>query len=223
MKKVLLALALALISGLTAGCLSADALQKAESPFDDPVVARWTQPQAGSYAPGAPVEGSGRLVCHPGNLAPRATEGQAAQVVRIVDGDTIDLHDGHGTEFRARLWGIDAPEIAQPYGNIARTGLGVLAPQGAVVTYYHLGVDAYGRTLVSLGYQGRSINVLLVGNGLAYHVDRYDSIGNPCLELAQRIAQRAGYHIWEESDGQERPWDFRQRDHQNTGEGAKQS
>ena len=210
MKKVLLALALALTTGLAAGCVSAEALE-GESPFDDPVVSKWTRPQAAAYAPGTPGEESAPIVCHPGMLADTNGSGVTARVVQILDGDTVELTSRSGPNIRARLWGIDAPELTQRYGPKARTGLGILAPVGATVTYYPAGTDTYGRTLISLSFQGRAVNVVLVGNGLAYHVDAYESAGNQCLNLAQRIAQRRKYGVWENPEGQERPWDYRRR------------
>lgn len=45
-----------------------------------------------------------------------ATPSHGEVVCRITDGDTVRLCDGQ----RIRLWGIDAPELKQPYGYQAR-------------------------------------------------------------------------------------------------------
>ena len=43
-----------------------------------------------------------------------------ATCVRVVDGDTIDVVTNEKKElFRVRLWGIDAPESSQDYGEDA--------------------------------------------------------------------------------------------------------
>ena len=39
-----------------------------------------------------------------------------AQVVRIVDGDTIQVIDSNGIKFKIRLLGIDTPEPKQRFG-----------------------------------------------------------------------------------------------------------
>ena len=39
-----------------------------------------------------------------------------AQVVRIIDGDTIDVLDSNGKKLRIRLLGIDTPEQKQQFG-----------------------------------------------------------------------------------------------------------
>lgn len=44
-------------------------------------------------------------------------DGQACLVVRVIDGDTldVDLPDGDNPVTRVRLWGINAPELAKPW------------------------------------------------------------------------------------------------------------
>ena len=39
-----------------------------------------------------------------------------AQVVRVIDGDTIQVKDNLGHKFKIRLLGIDTPEIKQAFG-----------------------------------------------------------------------------------------------------------
>lgn len=50
-------------------------------------------------------------------------------VVRVVDGDSLWCVDGNSPdiEFEVRLFGVDAPELDQPYGTEAREHLEVLA------------------------------------------------------------------------------------------------
>ena len=42
------------------------------------------------------------------------------KVVKVIDGDTIDVLDNTSTKHRIRFYGIDAPESKQAYGQKAR-------------------------------------------------------------------------------------------------------
>ncbi len=99
-----------------------------------------------------------------------------ATVVRVVDGDTVDLTVDLG--FRAtftdrfRLYGIDAPEVRYPTydaGQAARLWLTELLPPGTpVVTETHKPpTDKYGRWLATLWLGGHDVNAALVAAGHA--------------------------------------------------------
>ena len=42
------------------------------------------------------------------------------KVVAVTDGDTIKVLDDNKLQHKIRLTGIDAPEKAQPFGNVSR-------------------------------------------------------------------------------------------------------
>jgi endonuclease YncB( thermonuclease family) len=68
-----------------------------------------------------------------------------APVIAISDGDTIRvLHDG--VSERVRLWGIDSPEMKQPFGTRAKQFTGDLA-FGKTVTVIVRDYDRYKRTV----------------------------------------------------------------------------
>ena len=83
-----------------------------------------------------------------------------AELVRVVDGDTVDLDIDLGFDTsrkeRFRLYGIDAPEMNTPEGKEAKAWLiGVLGPYGAIyVQTIQLSTkakrDKYGRFLAVL-------------------------------------------------------------------------
>lgn len=57
------------------------------------------------------------------------------EVARVVDGDTVDLlHDG--VRDRIRFYGVDCPEIGQPYGAEAAALIRRLSPVGQRVTVH---------------------------------------------------------------------------------------
>ncbi|WP_414482899.1 thermonuclease family protein, partial [Salmonella enterica] len=46
-----------------------------------------------------------------------------AKVVKIIDGDTITALDGQNTSIKIRMYGIDAPESKQAFGQKAKQAL----------------------------------------------------------------------------------------------------
>lgn len=92
-------------------------------------------------------------------------------VMKIIDGDTIDVASS-GATIRVRLYGIDAPEKKQEYGqeatNCAKQFL--LGQTGLVKTY---GSDLYGRALGEVYLNGRNINPSLVSMGCAWATPQY--------------------------------------------------
>jgi micrococcal nuclease len=99
-----------------------------------------------------------------------------AVVVRVVDGDTLDV-DLDGTKVRVRLLGIDTPETVdenrpvQCYGHEASAHLTDLLPKGSVVRLERDAEarDRYGRLLAYL-YRvddGLFVNAALIEGGYA--------------------------------------------------------
>jgi len=145
-----------------------------------------------------------------GTFAQR-TGGVAARVlepseVLVLDGDTVRV-DGRD----CRLLGVDTPEKSAPWFDGAQepwasraSALVRDALDGADrITLHSRGAtDTYGRDLVHLFVDGRSVSVLLVEAALAYPtVDRYGDSGFPAL--ADRIARRARPPEFEQ------PWRWR--------------
>jgi micrococcal nuclease len=105
-----------------------------------------------------------------------------ARVVRIVDGDTVDLEVSVGFELsmkaRFRLLGVDAPEMfgvrhtSDEYtrGVAARDCLQALAPPDSWVeirTYLSANREKYGRYLCNMYVDGRDLAEQLVAAGVA--------------------------------------------------------
>lgn len=55
----------------------------------------------------------------------------SAKVVRVIDGDTVQVYDG-ATNTRIRLYGIDAPESKQAFGQKAKQAMIQLAANQVV-------------------------------------------------------------------------------------------
>ena len=156
-------------------------------------------------------------------LAGAAPAAERAQVLKVIDGDSVMLRlDGARVE--CRLLGIDAPEWGQtPWGPRAARHLRRLLEESAM----RVGVetdrkkrDRFGRLLVYLrDREGRLLNLRMVRDGYAVvlvippnlrHADR--------LRAAQREARRARRGFWAEGGLKESPTKWR-RKHPRTEKG----
>lgn len=94
-----------------------------------------------------------------------------AKVVWIHDGDSLIVRAGW-REFKIRLFGVDAPERTQAFGDYAR----------AFLETYVLGEwaeirvkdrDHYGRTIARVIVKGLDVSEELLAEGLAWHLPAY--------------------------------------------------
>src|SRR5262245_60707498 len=93
------------------------------------------------------------------------------RVTKVVDGDTLDVQLSSGT-IRIRLHGIDAPEKAQPHGNVATAALSglVLNKQVQIEPFEQ---DRYERLIGIIYLDDLNVNAELVGRGHAWAFRRY--------------------------------------------------
>ena len=96
----------------------------------------------------------------------------AATVVRVVDGDTVDMDVdlGFSVWFRGsfRLLGLNARELHMPGGIEAKDNLALLLPVGCPVALTSTKVDKYGgRFDAVLTVGGSSVNDQLIATGWA--------------------------------------------------------
>lgn len=94
-----------------------------------------------------------------------------AKVVKISDGDTITVLSGK-EQTKVRLYGIDAPEKKQDYGQKSKQFLAILIA-GQVIEVEPKGKDRYKRTLGIIYYKGQDINAQMVLNGYAWAYVKY--------------------------------------------------
>ncbi|PSQ95699.1 MAG: nuclease [Bacteroidetes bacterium SW_9_63_38] len=142
------------------------------------------------------------------SLPSRAQSGDSFSgvVARVVDGDTYEVRSSTGNTVTVRLFGMDAPESDQPYGDKAtKAARRYLSDERVRVLVREEG--AYGRTIARLHIQGRSLAELLVRDGLAWHSDRY-APDETELRRLERQARNADRGLWAESDPIP-PWDWR--------------
>lgn len=130
---------------------------------------------------------------------------------RVIDGDTLAFGDRH-----VRLWGIDAPELAQvcqfedgsdyPCGNAARVHLQALV-DGRAVTCELQAHDKYGREVSRCTVAGADLAAGMVQEGWALDWPRYSS---GYYDSAQSFAKDNRLGMWRGSF--ELPWEWRWSD-----------
>jgi len=149
---------------------------------------------------GIPTHSSHGMRSHHGlnSLAPAKGNTFVGKCVGVLDGDTIYIdHDGQIE--KADLWGIDCPELGQPYGLQARqyTTSRVL---NQPVRVHVKGRTSSGRLLGWIDTVGGStLNEDLVANGLAWWTKKVakDEILLPLLEDTARQDKRG---LWADKD-----------------------
>ncbi|WP_218683051.1 thermonuclease family protein [Microbacterium sp. BF1] len=134
------------------------------------------------------------------------TASEAAEVVAVVDGDTIDVTTATGRTARVRLIGIDTPEIGRDgdtgecYATEARDFLDELL-YGRTVELQsdntQADTDRYGRLLRHVVIDGHSAAVLALEAGTGYEYT-YDQAyaGQGEHRDAEQAAAGAGAGLW---------------------------
>lgn len=128
----------------------------------------------------------------------------AGRVISVHDGDTFKMVSGDDT-VKVRLYGVDCPELKQPYGDSARifTSARILHK---TVTATKRGKPSYKRMVAEVLYDGsKNLNCDLLTNGLAWQSLKYDTSCN--YAICQSRAVSAGAGIWR--TGPQQPWKYR--------------
>ena len=127
------------------------------------------------------------------------------KVVAVSDGDTVTVLVGR-EQTKVRLWGIDAPEKAQAFGQRSREHVSLLV-FGKTVRVEVWGKDRYGRTLGRIFHGGADVNLAMVRAGMAWWYQQY-APGADDIELAEQQARAAKAGLWRDPQPQP-PWEFR--------------
>lgn len=132
----------------------------------------------------------------------------AGKVVKVADGDTFTLMDSYGKTHRIRLYGIDCPELNQPFGKDAKRFTSNLVLQ-KMVSIEKISNDRNGRIVAKVTINGnQSLNQLLLQNGMAWHFLKYDK--SKTYADLERQARVAKLGVWA-SANPIAPWDWRRR------------
>ena len=121
--------------------------------------------------------------------------------VVAVDGDTLRVGS-----LRLRLSGIDAPEMAQPGGKLAREHLKQLVATGTLLTCRLWDVDRYKRRIATCyNINGVDLNWRMVEDGYAFAYRQYSLT----YVQAEDKAKAARVGVW--GGAVEYPWTYRAR------------
>ena len=128
----------------------------------------------------------------------------SGKVVSVHDGDTVTvLQDAR--QIKVRLYGIDAPELKQPYGKKSRQFLANLIA-GKVVEVNENGKDRYKRTIGTIYLDGKDINAQMVEAGYAWAYRKFSKKYAPQESGAKY--QKLG--LWRDEEPVP-PWEWRKR------------
>jgi len=134
------------------------------------------------------------------------------KIEKVVDGDSLVAVDEDGERWRVRLGGIDAPEVGQPFGDVATTRLGALV-SGREVRVRIL--EKRGTRIVvgkvTIGDED-DVVIPLLQEGLAWvYPAQADLVSGGDSERyvgAQDQARANGRGFWRDPESRP-PWEFR--------------
>ena len=135
------------------------------------------------------------------------------KVVGVADGDTVTVLDSAKVQYKIRLTGIDAPEKAQPYGQVSKKSLSDLVFNKDVEISWEKR-DRYQRILGKVLLDKQDICLEQVKRGMAWHYKQYQSDQSQedrtSYDLAEKKAREAKLGLWAD-DAPVEPSKFRHR------------
>lgn len=131
--------------------------------------------------------------------------GHAYRVIKVADGDTLTVLGERREQLKCRLYGIDAPEKRQAYGQASRQSLAELS-FGRSARIDIVGRDRYGRAICRIVVAGVDVNKEQIARGMAWMYRRYAS--DRAYSDAESTAQARRIGIWREARPVP-PWAFR--------------
>ncbi|HBL8851726.1 TPA: thermonuclease family protein [Enterobacter hormaechei] len=129
------------------------------------------------------------------------------RVIRVLDGDTIEVLQVTNERSRIRLDGIDAPEKKQAFGQRSRQFLNNQVGQQVVVVTGDK-TDRYGRILGTVWLEDLNVNAMQVGNGMAWAYCYHGKASNSEYLRMEKEARKDKRGLWADPDPVE-PWKWR--------------
>lgn len=132
-------------------------------------------------------------------------------LIKVDDGDSFAAYDVSGQRYRIRLAGIDAPERAQPHGQISGRNLDRLLANKSIVVFKRK-KDQYKRWIAKVVVDGVDVGLRQVKAGNAWHYKRF-AHEQPTRERntfsdAEDTARKARIGLWQETNPLA-PWQWR--------------
>ena len=128
--------------------------------------------------------------------------------VGVSDGDSFTAINRDNLQLKIRVYGIDAPEKGQDFGNKAKQALSEYV-YGQDVTIDVQSRDSWGR-YISYVYtsDGKDVSLLMLKDGMAWHFKKYDSTEEYAEAEEQAKKKKTG--LWSVPNPVV-PWDFRKK------------
>ena len=125
------------------------------------------------------------------------------KVIKVTDGDTVNVLDAEKQTHKIRLAGIDSPELGQAYGQAARKFLLKRVNQKTVCVDWNKR-DKYQRLVGVIKYESRDVNLDIVKAGYAWHYKKYQKEQAPpdrvLYAQAETEARSDVIGLWSEPD-----------------------
>jgi len=129
------------------------------------------------------------------------------KVVGVHDGDTLTVLTESKESVKIRIFGIDAPEIGQPYGNSSKQALSTLV-YGRLVDYSPDKKDFFGRIVSKVhNSDGEDVGLIMIQKGMAWYFRKYAKKETVYGE-AQEKAKEEKLGLWNDPKPIE-PWSWR--------------
>lgn len=141
-------------------------------------------------------------------LLPTPSPAQPRAVISAHDGDSLRVRQPDGRSVSVRLYGVDCPELGQPYGDEARDLTRRLV--GQVVDVRSTGGRSWGRVVAVVVLPGGgTLQAELISAGLAWVDGRYCKMPE-CdgWRRGQELARDAQRGLWADG-GAVPPWVWR--------------
>jgi endonuclease YncB( thermonuclease family) len=114
-------------------------------------------------------------------------------VIRVKDGDSFLMRSG-GLTYEVRMYGIDAPELKQPYGKQSAKALRKII-QNKNIKLIKSGSDHYGRLIGKIYIDKAYINLKMVKHGHAHWYKKYAPKAKD-LKAAEQSAKQSKRGLW---------------------------
>lgn len=154
------------------------------------------------------------LPCH--------AEEMIGKIVGISDGDTATLLTPDKVQVKIRLYGIDAPEKDQPFGQKSKQMLSDLIFDKNVKVWKE-DTDKYGRTVGRIYLNSTAltpkidVNLSMISQGGAWAYRKYLGQGDQSFIHAEESAKKNKLGLWGLQEDQIMPpWDWRYASKANT-------
>ena len=127
-------------------------------------------------------------------------------VINVHDGDTVSVKSGT-RQVKIRMFGIDAPELVQPFGRESKMFLLKKILHKKVEVKVE-GIDNFKRTLGTVYLNRQNINLWMIKNGYAWHYDFFNK--SKIYAGAEKEARKQKAGLWKD-DNPQKPYLFRKQ------------